>query len=628
MSRHPSQANRPAILKTPFGGDVLVFHRLDANEGLSELFEYRIEALSTKDNLDFDTALGQQCHLEINVAEYKGSIVTRKKKRYFSGILVEAQWLGMQEDLYLYRLTLRPWLWLLGQTANCKIFHNQMVDKIIEKVLRDGQLGELRLDIKSYPKLEYCVQYRETNLAFVNRLMEEYGICYYFEHEAGSHRLVLADQASSHKPIQGTETIPFRPSQEANNRHEFEHIEHWMVERRFRTGKITFRDYNYEKPDADMQAEEQTSETYQHSKLEVYDYPGRYLKNGDGKTLAKVKLESEQAADRRRIASGDAVTLYPGGLTTLERHRADSENKQFLVVRATHSFVSLQAYRSGTNGGEHDYSGQYEFQLADRPFKPPQLTDKPTIFGPQTARVVGEKGEEIDVDDQGRILVKFHWDRDDEHLYRVRVAQVWAGDSWGGSFIPRIDQEVIVEFLEGDIDRPLVVGTVYNGKHKMPFGTKANKNINGIKSDTTTGGNGYNQLTFDDTKKAEKVEFRAEKFLDTLVRDTETRNIGEDFSSEKGEASRNITLKKGDDNLKVETGNQVVDVNKEILIKAGQKITLKVGGSTIVMDQQSITLKAITIKVEASADLDMKGTTTQLKGSAVLTITGGLVKIN
>jgi type VI secretion system secreted protein VgrG len=627
MSREPSQANRPAILKTPFGDDVLVFHRLDANEGLSELFEYRIEALSEKDNLDFDAALGQQCHLEINFVEYKGAVVTRAKKRYFSGILVEAQWLGVREDLYLYRLTLRPWLWLLGQTANCKIFHNLTVDKIIEKVLRDGQLGDLKLDIKSYPKLEYCVQYRESNLAFVCRLMEEYGICYYFEHEAGTHRLVLADQASSHKPIQGTETIPFLPL-DTNNRREVEHIEHWMVERRFRTGKITFRDYNYEKPDADMQAEEQTSEAYQHSKLEVYDYPGRYLENGDGKTLAKVKLESEQASDRRRIASGDAVTLYPGGLTTLERHSADSENKQFLVVRATHSFASLQSYRSGADGGGHDYSGQYEFQLADRPFKPPQLTDKPTIFGPQTARVVGEKGEEIDVDDQGRILLKFHWDRDDEHLYRVRVAQVWAGDSWGGSFIPRIDQEVIVEFLEGDIDRPLVVGTVYNGKHKMPFGTKANKNINGIKSDTTTGSNGYNQLTFDDTKKAEKVEFRAEKFLDTLIRDTETRNIGEDFSSEKGDASRNITLKKGDDNLKVETGNQVVDVSQEILIKAGQKITLKVGGSTIVMDQESITLKSLNIKVEASADLDMKGTTTQLKGSAVLTIQGGMVKIN
>lgn len=187
---------------------------------------------------------------------------------------------------------------------------------------------------------------------------------------------------------------------------------------------------------------------------------------------------------------------------------------------------------------------------------------------------------------------------------------------------------MIVEFLEGDIDRPLVVGTVYNGKHKMPFGTKASKNINGVKSDTTTGSNGYNQLTFDDTKKAEKVEFRAEKFLDTLVRDTETRNIGEDFSSEKGEASRNITLKKGDDNLKVETGNQVVDVNQEILIKAGKKITLKVGETTIVMDNQSITLTSLNIKIEAKADLDMAGTTTQLKGHATLTIKGGMVTIN
>lgn len=628
MSRKLSQANRPGILKTPFGEDELLFRRLDANEGMSELFEYRIEALSEKDNLNFDEALGQQCHLEINVTEYENAVVKRRKKRYFSGVLVEAQWLGKEEDLYLYRLVLRPWLWLHGQVANCKIFHNKTVDKIIETVLRDGQLGDLKLDIKTYPKLEFCVQYRETNLAFVSRLMEEYGICYYFEHEAATHRLVLADQVSSHKPIAGTEKLPYLPH-EASHRREAESIEHWMVERRFRTGKITFRDYNYEKPDANMLVDDQTSESYQHSKLEVYDYPGRYLENGDGTQLAKVKLQSEQAQDRRRIASGNAVTLYPGGLTTLERHTVPAENKQYLVVRATHAFSALQSYRSGSSAaGESDYQGQYEFQLADRPFKPPQQTPKPTIFGPQTARVVGEKGEEIDVDDEGRILVKFHWDRDKEHLYRIRVAQVWAGDSWGGAFIPRIDQEVIVEFLEGDIDRPLVVGTVYNGKHKMPFGTKSNKNINGIKSDTTTGSGGFNQFTFDDTKKAQKVEFRAEKFLESKIRDTEIRKIGEDFSSEKGEASRNIELEKGDDNLKVSTGNQKVDVAKEIHIKAGSKITLEVGGSTIVMDGKSITLKSVNITVEASGDLTESGTMTTLKGSSITTIQGGMVKIN
>lgn len=635
MSREPNQANRPAILTTPFGENVLVFQRLDASEGLSELFEYRIEALSSKPNLDFDKALGQNCHVEVNIVESENGAPGRRKKRYFSGLLVEAQWLGMQDDLFIYRLTLRPWLWLHGQTANCKIFHNLTVEAIIEQVLRDQQLGELRLDIKSYPKLEYCVQYRESNLAFVSRLMEEYGICYYFEHEAGTHRLVLADQASSHKPVPDTPKLPFLPVS-GNNRRGVEHVDHWMVERRFRTGKVTFRDYNYDKPGADMEVDEQTSESYQHSKLEVYDYPGRYLEKGDGKTLAKVRLESEQARDRRRLASGDAATLYPGGLTTLERHETDSENKQYLIVRATHALSSVHSYRSGAGGGgggktERDYSGQYEFQLSDRPFKPPQVTPKPTIYGPQTARVVGEKGkdgEEIDVDDDGRILVRFHWDRDNEHLYRVRVAQVWAGSNWGSVFIPRIGQEVIVEFLEGDIDRPLVVGAVYNGKNKMPFGTKPKKTINGIKSDSTTGGGGYNEFVFDDAKKSEKVELRAEKDMNSLIRDTETRDIGENFSSHKGVASRNISLKKGDDHLKVEKGNQVVDVAQEILIKAGTKITLEVGGSTIVMDTTSITLKSVNIKVEASGDLTETGTMTTLKGSSIMTIQGGMVKIN
>jgi type VI secretion system secreted protein VgrG len=633
MSRELSQSERPAILDTPFHGDEeLVFSRLDAHEGISELYEFRIEALSKKPDLDFDKALGRHCHVEINVVEYESTTtITARKKRYFSGLLAEAQWLGMQEDLHLYRLTLRPWLWLLGHKATCKIFHNKPVHEIIDKVLRRGGLGELRLDLKSYPTLEYCVQYRESDLAFVSRLMEEYGICYYFEHEAGKHRLVLADQKSSHKPIPKTETLPYFPL-DKNNRRGGEHVSHWMTERRFQTGKFVFRDYDYSKPDADMQVEEEATEAYQNAKLEAFDFPGRYREKGDGSKLAKVRLQSEQARDRRRLASGEAVTLYPGGLTTLQNHLVDAENQQYLVVRASHSYNGMQTYRSGAGAGKgQEYSGQYEFQVADRPFRPPQITPKPTIFGPQTARVVAEKknkGEEIDTDDKGRILVKFHWDRDDDYSCRVRVAQPWAGTGWGGSFIPRIDQEVIVEFLEGDIDRPLVVGAVYNGKHDMPFGTSAKKTINGIKSDSTKGGGGYNELTFDDLKKSEKMEIRAEKDLNSLIRDTETRDIGENFSAHKGPESRKITMKQGDDLLKVESGKKTVDVSGDILIKSGSKITLEVGGSTIVMDGGSITLKSVNINVEASGNLKETGTMTDITGSAVLTLKGGMVKIN
>jgi type VI secretion system secreted protein VgrG len=625
-----SQQDRPAILTTPFvGRDELVFSRLDANEAISELHEFRIEALSLEAALDFDKALGRHCHLEVNVTEHDAEKGEIRKKRYFSGILTEAQWLGKQDELNLYRLTLRPWLWLLSHKATCKIFHNLPVEKIIETVLRRDQLGELRLDLKtSYPTLEYCVQYRESDFAFVSRLMEEYGIYYYVEHVAGSHRMVLADEMSSHKVIEKTETLPFIPH-DSDNRHG-EHIQEWMAERRFQSGKFVFRDYNYEKPDADMQAEELATENYRHAKLEVFDFPGRYREKGDGSKLAKVRLTSEQARDQRRLGSGEAVTLFPGGLTSLKHHTANPENGRYLVVRAAHSLASVQSYQSGASEYQ-SYSGRYEFQKVARPFKPPQITPKPSIFGPQTARVVCDKknkGEEIDVDKEGRILVKFHWDRDEDYSCRVRVAQLWAGNNWGGSFIPRVDQEVIVEFIDGDVDRPLVIGAVYNGKHDMPFGTEPKKTINGIKSDSTKGGGGFNQLIFDDLKKSEKVEFQAQKDFNSTVLDTETREIAKEFTGHKGPESRKITLKQGDDLLKVDKGKKTVDVSDDILVKSGTKITLQVGGSTIVITGDSITLKSVNINVEASGALKESGLTIDEKASGIMTIQGSVVKIN
>jgi len=579
MSPQLSQAARPAKLTTPLGEDVLVLRRFDVVEMLSDLYEIRIEALSQEEGIDFDKLLGRHCHVELQIEEDLAEGRRKEKTRHFCGVLTQAQWLGVHLDLDVYRLVLRPWPWLLDQTARSKIFHNKTVDKIIETVLRERNFGDLRLDLKGYPTLEYCVQYRETDFAFVSRLMAEYGICYYFEHEAGSHRLVLADQPSAHRPVPETETLPYLPHG-GHARRDVEHISHWLSERRFQTGKVALRDYNYDTPDADMNADKQASEKYEHSHLEVYDYPGRYKVKGDGVTLAEMRLDALQARDHRRLVTGHAATLYPGGLTTIERHPDKAENRQYLVVQASHSFTDLYEYRtggSGTGSGETEYSGHYEFQPADRPFRPLHAPRKPTIHGPQTATVVGEEGEEIDVEDAGRTLVN---------------------------------------------------GTVFNGRNKMPFGTKAKKQINGIKSNSTTGGGGFNQFVFDDTKRSEKMEVRAEKDLNELVRDTATTDIGEAFTGHKGKAARKVTIKKGDDELKVSAGHQSVDVKETIHIKAGQKITLEVGGSTIVMDGSSITLKSVNIMIDASGELTAKGTMTTLKGAASTVIQGGVVKIN
>lgn len=636
MARTPQQDRRIAILETPLGKDVLNIVRADVNEGLSELFEIRIEAVSEKPNLDFNGVLGRNCSITLHTF--------RERQRFFNGVCCEAQWIGMRDDLHAYRLVLRPWLWLLTQTNDCKIFHEKSVVDIIKQVFSKEGFTDFETKLSgSYDPIHYCVQYRESKFAFVSRLMEEFGIYYYFEHTKDKHQLVLADAKSSHKPIPESATFPFQPN-DGHYEREDEHILSWMTERRFRTGKVTLRDYDYFKPKADMTAESTGSASYTRSKMELYDYPGRYDQTGKGNKLAKVKLEARQALDKHRYASGEAPRLFPGGLFTLERHSTGAENKEYLVLRATHSFV-VENYRSGSgSAGHRPYRGSYEVLESATPYRPAITTPRPMVYGPQTAVVVGQKGEEIDVDKHGRILVKFHWDRDSDISCRVRLGQVWSGKSWGGIFIPRIGQEVIVEFLEGDPDKPLVIGTVYNADNTVPYTLPDNKTVAGIKSESTIGGGGYNEFKFEDKKGSEKITKRAEKDMDVFVRDKETRVTGEIFKTPVGSPSRETTLKNGDDKLTVDKGNQnvtigndqtvkiannqTIDVGNEIDIKAGTKITLHVGGSKIVIDQTSITLESTIINIKASATLEAKSPLTTVKGDGTLTLKGGIVLIN
>jgi type VI secretion system secreted protein VgrG len=616
-----SQDKRVAAFKSPLGDDKLVLVAFTGEEALSELFEYRIDAFSDDENLNFDPAIGKNCSLTLKT--YEG------RERIFNGVLVRAQWMGRRGDHWAYGLVLRPWTWILGFTANCRIFADQTAPEIIEKVFNDAGFSDFEKKLtESYPTIPYCVQYRETDLAFVCRLMEEHGIYFYFEHTADKHTMVLADAKASHKPINNGK-LPFI-GLTGSDRRDREHVESWESERRFRTGRVVLNDYDYLQPNASLIAETSASEAYAKSSMEVYDYPGRYTDRGEGERFAKVRLDAEQAADHRRQGAGDAPSLYPGGLVTLEKHYTPSENVQHLVVRAVHEFAS-HSYRTGGGGaaaGNRPYLGRYEFLPSDTPFRAPPVTAKPRIHGPQTAKVVGKSGEEIDVDEHGRILVQFHWERDKKPSCRVRVAQVWSGKNWGGQVIPRIGQEVVVEFLEGDPDRPLVVGTVYNGEYKHPYELPGEKTRSGLKSDSTKGGGGFNELAFEDKKGHEKVDVRAEKDLVVLVRSTETRTIGEDFDSSGGPASRTTTLEQGDDVLTVETGNQTVDVKQKIHIKAGMEILLEVGPSKIKMDMLGITITAPTVTVKADVLVDVKGTTTNVTGDAMLVLKGGLTLIN
>ncbi|PNG26091.1 type VI secretion system Vgr family protein [Methylocella silvestris] len=619
MTSELTQDKRVASLETPLGKDKLVCLRFDGAEALSELFEYRVEALSTEANVDFDKAIGNNC--SVTFKSYSDP------DRVFNGVLVEAQALGAQAGLNLYRLTLKPWLWLLSRTSDCRIFENQTAVDIIKKVFSDRGFSDYRVATTGkFPELEYCVQYRETDLAFVSRLMEQHGIYYFFEHQKDKHTLVLADAKSSHKPVPGHAETPFI-GDERQTRREREHISRWTPERRFRSGKFELNDYDYLQPNADLKSDAEGQASYTKSKMEIYDYPGKFKKKNDGETYAKVRLQAEQAMDKRRYADGDSISLLPGGLTALKDHPEGGENKEYLVLRALHSYSS-QAYRSGGAQGEDLYSGRYELLSSDVNYRAPLATPRPIVYGPQTAKVVGKDGEEIDVDEHGRILVRFYWDRKNKQSCRVRVAQVWAGKGWGGQAIPRIGQEVVVEFLEGDPDRPLVTGAVYNGDNKYPYEMPANKTQSGLKSDSSKGHGGYNEFMFEDKKGSEKIRMHGERDHEVVIRRAETKEVGEIFSS-RSDPSRDTTLKNGSDNLSIQNGNQTVDIKgkqdvsvlETISIEAIQKITLTVGASTITMEPAQITINSPMITVQSSL-------ATKISGGMALNLDAAIIKIN
>ena len=613
------QTQRTASFSTPAGKDEFTLIKFEANEALSELFTYNIEATSKTENADLQSIMSEKCSIKFTLKN--------KSERVLNGTLVDAQWLGQQDDLYIYRFTLKPWLWLLSQRADCRIFKNKTAVEIIKKIFeKEGSASaDYRLSETLQP-IDYCVQYRETDLDFVLRLMEQYGLYYYFKHSDGDHKLVLCDSRSGHDEVTAAAEPSFQgdasayayvPQGNRFPRSQVEHLTHWSTIRRLRTGKFELKDYDFEKSESDLTA--RAEEGFPKAKsYEAYDYPAAYTKRDQGEHFARVMAQAEQAQDDRRYAGGDAASLYPGALMKLSEHPTGAENGEYIVVRATHAF-GIQSYRSSGRRDEALYHGSYELQKSDKRFRAAIVTPRPTVYGPHTAKVVGEKnkGEEgdIDVDEYGRIWLRFHWDREDGSTScRTRVAQMWAGKGWGGQVIPRIGQEVIVEYIEGNPDLPLVVGAVVNDQHKPPYDLPANKTQSGLKSESTDGAgitDTYNEIKFEDLKDHEVLEIRTEKDHKISVNNIETRDIGERYQD--GGYSRETTLKKGDDKLDVQNG--------KLDVEALTEINLKVGQSTIKMTPGSIEIKSPTITIHSQAK-------TEVKSDGMLIINAPMVNIN
>ena len=551
------QDARLGRLTTVLGPEALVLMRFDGTEALNGLFDYSVEALATRDDLDFDALLGT--HATVTIAGAEGPAL-------FDGIITEARWKGPGENGWRYDLRLRPWFWLAGKRRNQRIFHNKTVVEILQELLADyGHLGDPHLEIalsSDYPELEYTVQYRESDLDFARRLMERFGISFQTRHAEGSHTLVLTDDVLNH-----AETPP-RPYHGAAQNHDVqgEHFWAWGPERRLTTGATRLTDYNFKTPMAAMESDRLGNAAYAEGQLEAYDYPGDYLDQGRGKTVAQLRCEEERGGDARQFASGDITGLKPGHIVPLGGGDAvPGDGAKHLCLWARYSFVS-QSYGSNREGVSADrpFTADYRLMPVTAPMVPPRVTPVPVVQGPQTAVVVGEG--EIDCDEHGRILVHFHWDLEKAYSMRCRVSQNWASQGWGGMVIPRIGMEVVVEFLEGDPDKPLVTGCVYNGRNKPPYPLPEHKTKSVFKTDTHKGG-GFNELTFEDERDQEKIYMHGQKDQEIVIENDRSKTIGRDEANAIG---RDRTQSVGQDETLSVGRDQRETVARDVLYKVGR----------------------------------------------------------
>ena len=603
MSDSPSSSSdtEPGVTVefNPPPGFRIVFDNLHAHEELGRPFLYHLE-LASDQLKDIAAFIGATVSLTLKQTQ-EGT-----KVRYFHAVVTKVVSAGMVNGAYRYRYELRPWIWLLSRVTDCKIFQNKSAFEIITTVFRDAGFSDFedkRQASSGDLKLEYCVQYHETSLHFVTRLMEEFGIYYFFKHEKNKHTLVLADDPNAHETL--PTKIPFSYDQTGPGM-AADHIWEWSAARSLETAKVTYQDYNFTTPAADLTAKSMQSPGHPHGDKEIYEYPGPHEQAADGTKLTDVRMQSLGMNRLVTEAVTNARDLRPGWRFNMELHPEDASNRDYLITSAEFS-MTMGEGASSTGGESLDtYRTHFHAIPGDVHFRLEPKTRRPMIRGPQTAVVDGESGEEITVDQYGRVKVKFHWDRgtasDNQHTCWIRVAQASAGVNWGSMFIPREGQEVVVEFLEGNPDRPLITGVVYNANVTVPYALPANKTRSTIKTNSSPGGGGFNELRFEDKKGEEEVFFQAQKDYNKKVLNDETVTIHKDTTTTVETGNRKVTVSAGNDTLTVSAGNHTITVSAgKSEVTAAQSITLTVGASSIKIDPSGVTISGAKISIQGSA---------------------------
>ncbi|WP_079389860.1 type VI secretion system spike protein VgrG1a, partial [Pseudomonas aeruginosa] len=462
------QLTRLVQVDCPLGPDVLLLQRMEGREELGRLFAYELHLVSENPNLPLEQLLGKPMSLSLELPS--GS------RRFFHGIVARCSQVAGHGQFAGYQATLRPWPWLLTRTSDCRIFQNQSVPEIIKQVFRDLGFSDFEDALtRPYREWEYCVQYRETSFDFISRLMEQEGIYYWFRHEQKRHILVLSDAYGAHRSPGGYASVPYYPPTLGHR--ERDHFFDWQMAREVQPGSLTLNDYDFQRPGARLEVRSNIARPHAAADYPLYDYPGEYVQSQDGEQYARNRIEAIQAQHERVRLRGVVRGIGAGHLFRLSGYPRDDQNREYLVVGAEYRVVQ-ELYETGSGGAGSQFESELDCIDASQSFRLLPQTPVPVVRGPQTAVVVGPKGEEIWTDQYGRVKVHFHWDRHDQSNENsscwMRVSQAWAGKNWGSIQIPRIGQEVIVSFLEGDPDRPIITGRVYNAEQTVPYELPAN----------------------------------------------------------------------------------------------------------------------------------------------------------
>lgn len=662
-----TQANRPVRIKTPLGENVLLFGTMTGKEQLGRPFQYDLVLFSERHDLDYRDVIGQK----VTIAVEKGD----NDPRWFNGFISRFSQTRLEGNLCEYRATMVPWLWFLTRSSDCRIYQKMTIPEIFKQVFSDHGFSDVIFRLHgSYNPWEYCVQYQETAFAFVSRLMEQEGIYYFFKHEKDKHSLVLCDTVGSHLEFQGYEELQYRPGRAGDGIRDI--IWNWVQEHEVQPGAYEVKDFDFMRPQRDKISSASQDRSHAVAQMEQFEYLGEMDSESDGTRYSRLRLEQRQAGHEIYVGEGDARGICTGVRFNLKGHLRRDLDKEYLTTWTEFCIESAPFETAAQAGGEFVYVARLGAIPVTQEYRSPRHTPKPMIHGPQTAIVVGPAGEEIYTDKYGRVKVRFHWDRynkaDENASCWIRVAQVWAGKGWGAVYTPRVGQEVVVEFLEGDPDRPLITGRVYNEMALPPYELPANKTITTTKSNSTKGGNGFNEIRFEDKKGEEQIFIHGEKNLDLRIKKDAFETVDNDshltVKKDKHEHVENnrdeivdadhkekigkdrhlkvvgkeakavggsLSLSVQGDVIEVFKSNHSEQVANELYLKADNliiegmsSVTIKVGSSYVAIDSSGIKISATQLEFEGMSTAELKSPATTVKADGNLVVKGAMVMIN